>query len=309
MNFKKISIALVLIVSFGLVACGNDSSASASSNTPDPEGVFEDDGSTDLGTCSVIHDGSTVGYEILFDDSTKNSLNTKTFNKDGTVTHHERTVGRGEYMTSVIESGCKNKRQTVEDHEDAEIEWIECKDGVMEFKYSIIDSEYNPAEMEDAIEYELTNVKYYCSLINNTSDDSNADDDDEETTDSEAEDSSLAPNVGDNSEDDPVKSYKCDVSMDKDTWTVTSSSDVVNVTEYVFEGSTVTRTEKLSYSVGSAAACSMYLEEDGDGEGSASCDGKMLTITYEPEVTENVDKRVLYENVKHDCDLMSSLYK
>ncbi|MCQ2106203.1 MAG: hypothetical protein MJZ26_10470 [Fibrobacter sp.] len=188
-KFEKIALGSALVASFGLVACGDDSSSGA--------GSFDDSKS-----CKVIDDGKTIGFEYsMYGVGIKETM---TFNKDGSITEYfKESLGSG-ISKAELELACKKVK---EDMDGEEFDSFKCGDGVIEYKATEKDADVSKEAMEMARFY----AQSECAMFNGEDlpempGFSSGDDDDEDDDD----DDKKLP--GSSSKED------CSFKMDSDTW-------------------------------------------------------------------------------------------
>lgn len=276
MDIKKIGLGLVLAASFGLMACGDDSSSGA--------------GGDDTISCKVIDEDNAIGYEM----STYGIVlsYTSTFNKDGSVTTHMKEVYNSSYSNSVIEMACQEAKEE-SDRED--YDFFKCENGVIEYQYTEKDA--------DVDDNDKALIKYYaeyeCAALTGEdmpegpsfdSEDNDNDDSDNESP-ADEDDDSVGPQES--------YSYTCDISEDSDKWVITyNSGDAVTETVYTFEGNSMVTDIKVTSPV---SDCSMYESAKPSNGATYSCKDGILTMIHASEKTEVIDKTLQYKIIKANC--------
>lgn len=310
-KFEKIALGSALVASFGLVACGDDSSSGA--------GSFDDSKS-----CKVIDDGKTIGFEYsMYGVGIKETM---TFNKDGSITEYfKESLGSG-ISKAELELACKKVK---EDMDGEEFDSFKCGDGVIEYKATEKDADVSKEAMEMARFY----AQSECAMFNgedlpempgfSSGDDDDDDDDDDYESPSDDDDSDVkdpsddddddyeSP-VGSDDDDDseepaiddpdsPLESsdYTCDIPEDGDKWVISyKNEDMVTETVYTFEGKTMLTSIRV---ISPVSDCSMYEDAKPTDGSTYSCKDGMLTKTFVAEETEDVDKAFQYKIVKATC--------
>lgn len=134
--------------------------------------------------------------------------------------------------------------------------------------------------------------------------------------DDDAESSSSSDVTSSSSSEEPLSSSseeyvapkaECEISESSDTWKIVTSGEGYSVVQtYKFTGTTMTKTEVIVMDLQSAEDCSFTAQLYGGSEAGASCDGSKLSMASEPEVSEDVVKSEMYEELKFMCDAYSN---
>lgn len=275
MDFKKLGLGLALTASFGLMACGDDSSSS-----PDTTGSVLDN------SCKVSVSGKTASYTrvsqgiITFTQSV-------TVNGDGTEEWTvKETYPKNTFTKAEQEVYCETAKleAVTDDEEDGSVlKDFKCSDGEISGTWTESTDEKITVDQYKSL------FEYICNPFENEMPDFMGDDDDDDDDDDNS--GSVSQNTKKYFADD---SRLCKFGLSDDVW-ITGNS------KYEWTGDS-SYTLTSYYDKGSAKACKDYLDIASLSFDEYECDGSLLIGKEFVTGDDRRDRLVAAQRINCDGD-------